>query len=98
MLTESLRLLPDLLRLVRRITADPHQAPAVRVRLVLFVAYLAFPIDVIPDFVPVLGYADDAVIVTWTVRSIARRVGVDELRRTGPAARTVSSPCVDWPA
>ncbi|HEX3197693.1 MAG TPA: hypothetical protein VHR39_09085 [Propionibacteriaceae bacterium] len=43
--TESLRLLPDLLRLLRRIAADPHQAPAVRVPLVLLLTYLAFPIE-----------------------------------------------------
>jgi uncharacterized membrane protein YkvA (DUF1232 family) len=84
MLTESLRLLPDLLQLLRRIAADKHQAPGVRVRLVLLLAYLAFPIDLIPDFIPVLGYADDAVIVTWTLRSIARRVGIDELHRHWP--------------
>jgi len=84
MLTESLRLLPDLLRLLRRIAADKHQAAGVRVRLVLLLAYLAFPIDLIPDFIPVLGYADDAIIVTWTLRSIARRVGIDELHRHWP--------------
>jgi hypothetical protein len=36
----------------------------VPIRLSLLMAYLAIPIDVIPDFLPVLGYADDAVIVT----------------------------------
>ena len=45
MLTESLRLLPDLLRLLRRIAADKHQATGVRVRLVLLLAYLAFYAD-----------------------------------------------------
>jgi uncharacterized membrane protein YkvA (DUF1232 family) len=86
MLTESLRLLPDLLRLLRRIAADKHQAPGVRIRLVVLLAYLAFPIDLIPDFIPVLGYADDAIIVTWTLRSIARRVGIDGLRRHWPGS------------
>jgi uncharacterized membrane protein YkvA (DUF1232 family) len=84
LLTESIRLLPDLVRLLRRVAADPHQAPGIRVRLVLLLAYLASPIDLIPDFIPVLGYADDAIIVTWTLRSIARRVGIDELRRHWP--------------
>jgi uncharacterized membrane protein YkvA (DUF1232 family) len=84
MLTVSLRLLPDVLRLLRRIAADKHQAQSVRGRLLLLLAYLAFPIDLIPDFIPVLGYADDAIIVTWTLRSIARRVGIDELRRHWP--------------
>lgn len=84
LLTESLRLLPDLLRLLRRLAGDKTQPAGVRVRLGLLLAYLAFPIDLIPDFIPVLGYADDAIIVTWTLRSVARRTGVDELRRHWP--------------
>jgi Protein of unknown function (DUF1232) len=36
----------------------------VRIRLGLLLAYLAVPIDLIPDFIPILGYADDAIIVT----------------------------------
>ena len=43
-------------------------------------AYLAIPIDLIPDFVPVLGYADDAIIVVSVLRSVVRRVGIDQLR------------------
>jgi len=84
LLTESLRLLPDLLRLLRRLAADQHQPAGVRVRLGLLLAYLAIPIDLIPDFIPVLGYADDAIIVTMTLRSVARRTGTDELRRHWP--------------
>ena len=39
------------------------------------------PIDLVPDFIPVLGYADDANIVTMTLRGVARRTGTGELRR-----------------
>jgi len=60
---ESLRLLPDLVRLLRRLAADPTLPRGVRIRLGLLVVYLASPIDLIPDFVPVLGYADDALVV-----------------------------------
>jgi uncharacterized membrane protein YkvA (DUF1232 family) len=63
LLKEALRLLPDLLRLLKRLTTDRTQPTGVRVRVALLFAYLAIPIDLIPDFIPVLGYADDAIIV-----------------------------------
>ncbi len=55
-----------------------------RVRLGLLLVYLASPIDVIPDFVPVLGYADDAIIVTAVLRSVVRRAGIDAVRAHWP--------------
>ena len=54
--------------------------------------YLAVPIDLIPDFIPVLGYADDAIVVILVLRSVVRRAGLDAVRRTGPAPPTVSRP------
>ena len=73
LLREALRLLPDVLRLIRRLAADPDLPRGVRIRLGALLAYLALPIDLIPDFIPVLGYADDAIIVTAVLRSVARR-------------------------
>jgi uncharacterized membrane protein YkvA (DUF1232 family) len=84
LLSESMRLLPDLLRLLRRLAVDRSQPAGVRVWLGLLLAYLATPIDLIPDFIPVLGYADDAIIVTLALRRVARRTGIDELRRHWP--------------
>jgi len=84
LLKESLRLLPDVLRLVRRLAADPALPRGVRVRLWLLLAYLALPIDLIPDFIPVLGYADDAVAVTFVLRSVVRRAGLDAVRNHWP--------------
>jgi uncharacterized membrane protein YkvA (DUF1232 family) len=84
LLSESMRRLPDLLRLLRRLAVDRSQPAGVRVRLGLLLAYLATPIDLIPDFIPVLGYDDDAIIVTIALRRVARRTGIDELRRHWP--------------
>ncbi len=84
LLREALRLLPDVLRLVRRLAADKAMPRGVRVRLGLLLAYLTFPIDLIPDFVPVLGYADDAIIVTVVLRSVVRRAGIDAVRAHWP--------------
>jgi uncharacterized membrane protein YkvA (DUF1232 family) len=41
---------------------------------------LAIPIDVIPDFIPILGSADDAIVVVLILRSVCRRVSMEELR------------------
>lgn len=81
---DALRLLPDLLRLVRRLAADPTMPRAVRIQLVLLLVYLALPIDLIPDFIPVLGYADDAIIVAIVLRSVCRAAGPEALARHWP--------------
>jgi uncharacterized membrane protein YkvA (DUF1232 family) len=86
LLKEALRLLPDMLRLLRRLAADRTLPRGVRWRLVLLFAYLAVPIDLIPDFIPVLGYADDAIIVAATLRSVVRRAGMEPLRRHWPGS------------
>ena len=87
LLTEALRLLPDVLRLLRRLAADRSLPGGVRVRLWLLLGYLAIPVDLVPDFVPVLGYADDAIIVTWVLRSVVRRAGPDAVRRHWPGSQ-----------
>lgn len=81
---DALRLLPDLLRLLRRLAADKSLPTGVRVRLTLLLVYLASPIDLIPDFVPVIGYADDAIVVALVLRSVTRRAGPDALDRHWP--------------
>jgi len=83
-LKEALRLLPDLLRLLRRLAADRTLPRGVRVRLGLLLAYLALPFDLIPDFIPVLGYADDAIIIVAVLRSTVRRAGLDAVRSNWP--------------
>jgi uncharacterized membrane protein YkvA (DUF1232 family) len=84
LLREAMRLLPDLLRLLRRLARDRGVPRAARVRLWLLLAYLAIPIDLVPDFVPVLGYADDAIMVSLVLRSVVRRAGGPVVRRHWP--------------
>jgi uncharacterized membrane protein YkvA (DUF1232 family) len=74
-LAQAVRLLPDLVRLIKRLAADPDTPRGARIRLVLLIGYLAMPIDLIPDFVPVLGYADDAIVVALVLRSATRIAG-----------------------
>jgi uncharacterized membrane protein YkvA (DUF1232 family) len=80
----ALRLLPDVLRLVRRLAADRALPRAVRIRLWLLLAYLVSPLDLVPDFIPVIGYADDVVVVAWALRSVVRRAGREALIRHWP--------------
>jgi uncharacterized membrane protein YkvA (DUF1232 family) len=86
LLGEALRVLPDLLRLLRGLAGDATLPASIRIRLGLLVAYLALPFDLIPDFVPVLGYADDAIIVAAVLRSVVRRAGYDAVRRHWPGS------------
>ncbi|MFJ6416576.1 YkvA family protein [Paeniglutamicibacter sp. NPDC091659] len=81
---ESLRLLPDLLILLRRLAADRTLPRGIRVRLLLLFVYLVSPIDLVPDFLPVIGYADDAIIVALVLRSVVRRAGHAPLERHWP--------------
>jgi uncharacterized membrane protein YkvA (DUF1232 family) len=83
-LRDLLRLLPDVLRLVHRLAGDGTLPRGVRVRLWLLLAYLALPIDLVPDFVPVLGHADDAIVVALVLRSVVRHAGAAAIDRHWP--------------
>jgi uncharacterized membrane protein YkvA (DUF1232 family) len=83
-LRDLLRLLPDLLRLLKRLAGDKNLPRGVRTRLWLLLIYLAVPIDLIPDFIPVIGYADDAIIVALALRSVARHAGPQALHQHWP--------------
>ena len=86
-----------MLRLLPRLAADRSLPRGVRVRLALLLAYLASPIDLVPDFIPVIGYADDAIIVAAVLRSVARQAGVRRSGATGRAPMTGSPPCAASP-
>lgn len=85
-LKDALRLLPDLLRLIRNLAKDGSLPRRVRVYLVLLLVYLASPIDLVPDFIPVLGYADDAVVVALALRAVVRSAGPDKVRDAWPGS------------
>jgi uncharacterized membrane protein YkvA (DUF1232 family) len=74
-LGDLLRLVPDTARLLKRLATDRTVSLGARVCLGLLVVYLVSPIDLIPDFIPVLGYADDALIVALALRFAVRRAG-----------------------
>jgi uncharacterized membrane protein YkvA (DUF1232 family) len=83
-LRDAVRLVPDLLRLLKRLAGDKSLPRGIRVRLWLLLGYLAMPIDLVPDFIPVLGYADDVVVVAIVLRSVVRAAGPEALERHWP--------------
>jgi uncharacterized membrane protein YkvA (DUF1232 family) len=80
------RIVPDAIRLVHRLARDQDLSRGVRIRLLLLLGYLAFPIDLVPDFIPVLGYADDAIIIGIVLRSVIRRAGPQLVRNHWPGS------------
>lgn len=72
---------PDLLRLLRSLMADPAVPLDVRIVLVGLVAWIVSPIDLIPEFIPGLGPIDDIVVAVAALRFVRRRLGLPELRR-----------------
>nr|WP_231369061.1 DUF1232 domain-containing protein [Frigoribacterium sp. CG_9.8] len=83
-LKELLRLVPDVARLLRRLASDPAVPVGVRIWLGVLLVYLISPIDLIPDFIPVLGYADDALVVVIALRFATRRAGSSAIERHWP--------------
>ena len=84
--SEALRLLPDTLRLLRRLAGDKTLPKSVRMRLFLLLAYLALPFDLIPDFLPIIGQLDDVIIAVLVLRSVARAAGPEVIRRHWPGS------------
>ncbi|WP_061964602.1 YkvA family protein [Demequina aurantiaca] len=85
-LRDIMRLLPDVVRLVRRLAADITLPRGVRARLWLLLGYLLSPIDLVPDFIPILGWADDAIIVVLVLRSTVRHAGAAAVTRHWPGS------------
>ena len=79
-LRELLAVIPDVLRLLRSLVRDASVPTDVRVVLIGLIAWIVSPIDLIPEFIPVLGPLDDVVVAVVAMRYVRRRVGVADLR------------------
>ena len=80
-LREAKRLVPDIARLIKDLSLDSALPKSVRRRLLVVAVYLALPIDLVPDFIPVLGYADDVIVLAWGLRSAVRHAGREAVDR-----------------
>jgi uncharacterized membrane protein YkvA (DUF1232 family) len=65
-------LVPDFVVLFRRLLSDRRVSRRRKVVLAALIPYLAMPFDLVPDFIPVAGYLDDAVIVAFVLRHVLR--------------------------
>lgn len=73
------RLLPDTIRLIRGLARDRTIPRSTRLPVWGLLAYLATPIDLVPDFLPVIGYADDAILTAFVLRRLLRRAGAGKV-------------------
>ena len=83
-LGQLLRMVPDLVRMVRGLLADRSTPVSVRISLILLFAWLISPIDLIPEFIPLLGPLDDVVVAVLVLRYVRRRLGADALAARWP--------------
>ena len=77
---ELVRVVPDIARLCRDLLADRRAPAGVRIALAALLMYLVNPVDLIPEFIPMLGPLDDVVVAILVLRFVRRRLGPDELR------------------
>ena len=72
---ELLAFIPDCVILVRRLLGDPRVPQRTKLILISLFVYLAMPFDLIPDFIPVAGQLDDAILVAAVLAYVVRTTG-----------------------
>jgi len=75
---------PDCAVLFARLLRDRRVPRGSKVLVAALIPYLALPFDLIPDFIPVAGQLDDAVLVALVLRRVARRTDPELLRELWP--------------
>lgn len=76
--------IPDCLVLLKRLLADERIARRRKLVLVGLVGYLAMPLDLVPDFIPVAGQLDDVIVAALALRYALRAGGPELLREHWP--------------
>jgi uncharacterized membrane protein YkvA (DUF1232 family) len=79
--------IPDFAVLFKRLVTDPRVAWWRKATLAGLVVYLAMPIDVVPDFIPIAGQLDDAIVVALVLRTVLRSNGEPLLREHWPGTQ-----------
>ena len=76
--------IPDSVRMVRALMAAPSATRAQRLGIAVLVAYLLLPFDLIPDFIPIVGVLDDAIVVALALRLLLKTHSESEIRAAWP--------------
>jgi uncharacterized membrane protein YkvA (DUF1232 family) len=76
--------IPDCIVLLSRLASEPRVPRRRKVVLLALVGYLALPIDLVPDFIPVAGQLDDAIVVALVLRHFLRTGGEPLVRELWP--------------
>lgn len=82
LVTDAFLMMPNIIKLVARLLRDPRVPRRAKITLGLAAAYVASPIDLIPEVIPVVGWADDVLIIMFAIDSLIDRAGeevVEEL-------------------
>lgn len=82
LMQDAVLMMPNLVKLVARLLKDPRVPRRAKITLGIAAAYVASPIDLIPEIIPVIGWADDILIVMFALDSLIDRAGeelVEEL-------------------
>ena len=78
---ELVGVVPDLVRMLRDIVRDPTAPLDVRLVLIGLLVWILSPIDLIPEFIPVVGPLDDVLVAVVALRYVRRRIGADGMQR-----------------
>ena len=77
LVTDAVTMVPNLVKLIGRLVKDPRVPRRSKIALGLAAAYVVSPIDLIPEVVPVLGWADDLLLMMLAIDSLIERAGAD---------------------
>jgi uncharacterized membrane protein YkvA (DUF1232 family) len=82
LVTDAVLMMPNIIKLIGRLLRDPRVPRRAKITLGLAAAYVVSPIDLIPEVIPVIGWADDVLVLMFAIDSLIDRAGnevVEEL-------------------
>lgn len=75
LVTDAMLMMPNIVKLVGRLLKDPRVPRRAKITLGLAGAYVLSPVDLIPEVIPVVGWADDVIIVMFAIDALIERAG-----------------------